>query len=149
MPILPGRDIPTLGTGEETGERYPLQENLGVSISLLPLQADIPILSGRGDESGPDGAVAAVCNDLLAKFQQERQVLRSGPPFQPLALSRLDSLSAPAVPPPSTDEKYLFLQSLLKTYFNSAFERLNSAVNPVSPPASARKRKRNDFPSTS
>jgi hypothetical protein len=63
--VLCWGDISTLGAGGESGEGYQGKEETRVSISLLLVQADIQALSRRDNQSGPDGATAVVCGDLL------------------------------------------------------------------------------------
>jgi len=65
MPLLCWGGFPTLGTGAKASQGYSLSEGTSVSLSLLQVQADIPTLSRRDDESGSDRAVAAICSDLL------------------------------------------------------------------------------------
>ena len=71
MPILLWGDIPALGVGSKAGERYVLSEGKCVSAPLLPVWADFQALSGKDEQSGPDGTVADVCGDLLEAWVEQ------------------------------------------------------------------------------
>jgi hypothetical protein len=58
MPQLPWRDLSAVGEGQETGARQPFSKCTGLALSLLPLQADISALPGRGRSGGSDAAAA-------------------------------------------------------------------------------------------